>query len=76
MLSSIFFLLVGSVGLYFGSEWLIDGAKNLAKRVINYTSLNNLSRRLQRMVNLTKHMNFFVTNNEIEALSSFVHGLH
>ena len=33
MLSSIFFLLVGSVGLYFGSEWLIDGAKNLAKRL-------------------------------------------
>ena len=33
MLSSIFFLLFGSVGLYFGSEWLIDGAKNLAKRL-------------------------------------------
>ena len=33
MLSSIFFLLVGAVGLYFGSEWLIDGAKNLAKRL-------------------------------------------
>ncbi len=46
----------------------IGKAKNLAKRVINYTSLNNLTRRLQRMVSLTKHMNFFVTNNEIEAL--------
>ena len=46
----------------------IGKAKNLAKRVINYTSLNNLTRRLQRMVGLTKHMNFFVTNNEIEAL--------
>ena len=33
MLSSIFFLILGSVGLYFGSEWLIDGAKNLAKRL-------------------------------------------
>ena len=33
MLSSIFFLIVGSIGLYFGSEWLIDGAKNLAKRL-------------------------------------------
>ena len=33
MLSSIFFLILGSIGLYFGSEWLIDGAKNLAKRL-------------------------------------------
>ena len=33
MLSSIFFLMLGSIGLYFGSEWLIDGAKNLAKRL-------------------------------------------
>ena len=48
--------------LFFGK------AKNLAKRVINYTSLNNLTRRLQRMVSLTKQMNFFVTNTEIEAL--------
>ncbi len=46
----------------------IGKAKNLAKRVINYTSLNNLTRRLQRMVSLTKHMNFSVTNTEIEAL--------
>ena len=46
----------------------IGKAKNLSKRVMNYTSLNNLTRRLQRMVKLTKHMNFFVTNNEIEAL--------
>ena len=30
---SIFFLILGSIGLYFGSEWLIDGAKNLAKRL-------------------------------------------
>ena len=33
MLSSLFFLLVGSLGLYFGSEFLIDGAKNLAKKL-------------------------------------------
>ena len=33
VLSSIFFLILGSIGLYFGSEWLIDGAKNLAKRL-------------------------------------------
>ena len=51
------------------SEILYIGkAKNLAKRVINYTSLNNLTRRLQRMVSLTKHMNLSVTNTDIEAL--------
>jgi len=46
----------------------IGKAKNLAKRIINYTSLNNLTRRLQRMVNLITNINFFVTNTEIEAL--------
>ena len=51
-----------------GQILYIGKAKNLAKRVFNYTSLNNLTRRLQRMVNLTKKMNFFVTNTEIEAL--------
>ena len=50
-----------------GKILYIGKAKNLAKRVINYTSLNNLTRRLQRMVSLTKKMNFFVTNTEIEA---------
>ncbi len=33
MLSSLFFLIIGSAGLYFGSEWLIDGAKDLAKKL-------------------------------------------
>ena len=51
-----------------GKILYIGKAKNLAKRVISYTSLNNLTRRLQRMVSLTKKMNFFVTNTEIEAL--------
>ena len=51
-----------------GQILYIGKAKNLAKRVVNYTSLNNLTRRLQRMVSLTKKMNFFVTNTEIEAL--------
>ncbi len=51
-----------------GKILYIGKAKNLAKRVINYASLNNLTRRLQRMVSLTKQMNFFVTNTEIEAL--------
>jgi len=51
-----------------GNILYIGKAKNLSKRVINYTNLNNLTRRLQRMVSLTKKMNFFVTNTEIEAL--------
>ena len=51
-----------------GKILYIGKAKNLAKRVMNYTSINNLTRRLQRMVSMTKHMNFFVTNTEIDAL--------
>ena len=51
-----------------GEVLYIGKAKNLSKRVVNYVSLNNLTRRLQRMVNLTVHVNFFVTNTEIEAL--------
>jgi len=51
-----------------GEILYIGKAKNLAKRVINYTSLNNLTRSLQRMVSLTSRMNFVVTNTEIEAL--------
>lgn len=51
-----------------GDILYIGKAKNLAKRVINYTSLNNLTRRLQKMVSLTKQMNFVVTNTEVEAL--------
>ena len=51
-----------------GDILYIGKAKNLAKRVINYTSLNNLTRRLQKMVNMTIQMNFVVTNNEVEAL--------
>ena len=51
-----------------GDILYIGKAKNLAKRVTNYTSINNLTRRLQRMVGLTKHMNFVVTNTEVEAL--------
>ena len=36
-----------------GDILYIGKAKNLAKRVVNYTSLNNLTRRLQRMVTLS-----------------------
>ena len=51
-----------------GEILYIGKAKNLSKRVINYASNNNLTRRLHLMVNLTKYLNFFVTNTEIEAL--------
>ena len=51
-----------------GDILYIGKAKNLSKRVLNYSSLNNLTKRLKRMVNLTKNVNFFVTNTEIEAL--------
>ena len=51
-----------------GDILYIGKAKNLAKRVVNYSSLNSLTRRLQRMVSLTKHVNFVVTNTEVEAL--------
>ncbi len=51
-----------------GNILYIGKAKNLSKRVINYTSINNLTRRLQRMVSLTQKMNFFVTDSEIDAL--------
>ncbi len=51
-----------------GEILYIGKAKNLANRVVNYSSLKNLTRRLQRMVSLTKKMNFFVTNTEVEAL--------
>ena len=51
-----------------GKILYIGKAKNLAKRVMNYTSLSNLTRRLQRMVLQTKSMSFSVTNSEIEAL--------
>ena len=51
-----------------GEILYIGKAKNLAKRVRNYTSLKNLTRRLRHMVSMTKKMNFTVTNTEIEAL--------
>ena len=51
-----------------GSILYIGKAKDLSKRVTNYTSLNNLTRRLQKMVTMTKQINFSVTNTEIEAL--------
>ena len=55
-----------------GQILYIGKAKNLAKRVINYTSLNNLTRRLQRMVSLTKKMNFFQKINYILSVFDIV----
>ena len=51
-----------------GEILYIGKAKDLSKRVTTYASMNNLTRRIQRMVSMTKHINFFVTNTEIEAL--------
>ena len=51
------------------SEILYIGkAKNLKKRVISYSNLSNLTKRLQRMVSLTKYVNCTITNSETEAL--------
>ena len=46
-----------------GEILYIGKAKNLSKRVTNYISVNNLTRRLQRMVNLTTNLNFFAWLN-------------
>ena len=51
-----------------GNILYIGKAKNLSKRVKNYLTINNLTRRIQRMVSLTFSMNFFVTNTELEAI--------
>ncbi len=51
-----------------GNILYIGKAKNLSNRVKNYLSINNLTRRIQRMVSLTNNMSFFVTNTELEAI--------
>ena len=51
-----------------GEILYIGKAKNLNNRVKSYTNLDNLTKRIQRMVFYTKKVNFHVTNNEIEAL--------
>ncbi|PPR43454.1 MAG: UvrABC system protein C [Alphaproteobacteria bacterium MarineAlpha5_Bin11] len=51
-----------------GEILYIGKAKNLAKRVVNYSNISNLTRRLQRMVFQTKNVNFTLTNTETEAL--------
>ncbi len=51
-----------------GNILYIGKAKNIFNRVKNYLSINSLTRRIQRMVSMTKDMNFFVTNTEFEAI--------
>ncbi len=51
-----------------GNILYIGKAKNIFNRVKNYISINSLTRRIQRMVSMTKDMNFFVTNTEFEAI--------
>ena len=46
----------------------VGKAKSLNKRVLSYTRVNKLPVRLQRMVGLTKSMEFVYTNTEVEAL--------
>jgi excinuclease ABC subunit C len=46
----------------------VGKAKNLAKRVINYTNFAGLSLRIKRMVTLAKSIEINLTNTELEAL--------
>ena len=52
----------GGVVLYVGK------AKNIKKRIVNYTKFEKLPTRLQRMVSLTRKMEFIIAQNEAEAL--------
>lgn len=46
----------------------VGKARNLKKRVANYTKPEKNSRRIARMIHLTAHMEFIVTRSEAEAL--------
>ena len=46
----------------------VGKAKNLRKRIANYTNKSKLSSRIARMVSLAQHLEYIQTNNEIEAL--------
>lgn len=46
----------------------VGKAKNLFKRVSNYTNKNNLSMRILRMVTLAQKVEYVITKTEIEAL--------
>lgn len=51
-----------------GDVLYVGKAKSLKKRVANYTQVNRLTGRLQRMVSETATMEFIHTHTEIEAL--------
>ncbi|NDF12022.1 MAG: excinuclease ABC subunit UvrC [Proteobacteria bacterium] len=51
-----------------GKYLYVGKARNLKKRVVNYTQLNRLSVRIQRMVMATVKMEYTVTQTEAEAL--------
>ncbi|WP_414638404.1 excinuclease ABC subunit UvrC, partial [Azospirillum sp.] len=51
-----------------GAVLYVGKAKNLKRRVFNYTQVNRLPIRLQRMVAETETMEFVTTHTEVEAL--------
>src|SRR3954469_16197568 len=51
-----------------GDVLYVGKAKNLKKRVVNYTQVMKLPTRLQRMVAETMTMEFVTTHTEVEAL--------
>jgi len=51
-----------------GAVLYVGKAKSLKKRVTSYTNINKLPIRLQRMVALTRSMEFVHTHTEVEAL--------
>lgn len=51
-----------------GGALYVGKAKNLKKRVVNYTRPEKLPYRLQRMISLTTSMEFVTTHTEAEAL--------
>ena len=51
-----------------GDPIYVGKARNLKRRVTNYTQLDRLPNRLRRMVAETKGLEIVVTNSEVEAL--------
>jgi excinuclease ABC subunit C len=51
-----------------GNVLYVGKAKSLKKRVVNYTQIDRLPLRLQRMVAETRRMEFILTRTEVEAL--------
>ncbi len=51
-----------------GAVLYVGKARNLKRRVTNYTQVNKLPVRLQRMVSETETMEFVTTHTEVEAL--------